>query len=268
MANKKLTEEEKVERKAERELDEVTEEATVDEKADKEEKEAKKNEKKFGKRVHVVPQTVLHLRMTFIEEVLGGWPGDEQIYSKYVASKAPDAMTFKEEVEIFGQEDVEMQNTTIFPRDKNGRVCVKEYQLRGFLMSAAEALKRAGLLEITAHKKVITQLVKFSASKGDRIDPWIPLIIPKGKAIYLNQRPIRGNTPKGEITALASSEALPAGTMFECYAFLFNPKLEGALLSYLEYGKVNGLLQNRNAGCGRFTVEVERNGKWIPVEEA
>lgn len=266
---KKMTEEEKAERKAKRELDKLTEEANTDKEAEKAAKAAKKEEKKYGKRVHVVPETVLHCRGTFLDEVLGGWPSDPQIFSTYVASQAPDAMTFKEEVEAFGEEDVEMNNTYIFPKDKTGKICVLSYQFRGFLITAAQALKRAGLMEITAHEKVITQLIKISASpKPGKIEKWIPLHPPKGTATYLRQRPIRVKTPQGENTALASSEALPADTTFEFYVHILSEKYKNAVLSWLEYGWISGLLQWRNSGCGQFRTEIEVDGKWIPVEEA
>ena len=268
MPRQKLTDEQKAERKAIREIDKL-----IEEESKKKEgaltKEEKKDQKKYGKRVHVLSERVIHCRGTFIEEVLGGLPGDKQVFSTYVASKAPDAKTMTEEIELYGEEDVEMQQTTVFPRDKDGDICILNYQFRGFFKSAAKALKRAGLLEVTAHEKVINDLIKVSAKPDRRrMDRWIKLIPPKGATTYLRQRPIRGNTPQGERSALASSEALPAGTTFEFYVHLLSKKIAGATLSWMEFGMLTGLLQWRNSGCGRFEVEVEEDGEWIPLEDA
>ena len=209
----------------------------------------------------------IKLKRIYIEEVLGGLPGDKQVFSTYVASKAPDAKTMQEEIEMYGEEDVEMQQTTIFPKDKDGNICILDYQFRGFFKSAAQALKRAGLLEVTAHEKVINDLIKISAKPDKRrIDRWIKLCPPKGASMYLRQRPIHVRTPQGERSALASSEALPAGTTFEFYIHLLTKKISGAALSWMEFGTLNGLLQWRNSGCGRFEVEVEDGGEWTPLE--
>lgn len=268
MPRKKMSEEEKAEAKALREIDKIIEdEAKKEEKA--EAKKVKAEEKKYGKRVHVRSAKIIHCRGIFVEEVLGGLPGDKQIYSTYVASKAPDAKTMAEEIAIYGEEEIEQQQTTVFPRCKN-EICVIEYQMRGFLKSAAEALKRAGLLEVTAHKKVINDLIRISAKESDdKIDRFIPFHSPDGKknVPYLVQRPLRAETAQGPRTALASSEALPAGTWFEFYMHLLSAKITGTVLSWMEYGKLNGLMQWRNAGLGRFRVEVDVDGEWKRIED-
>lgn len=272
MATKKkeidaVAEDMKAEKKTLKEIEKAAEQDTKDaEKAEK--KKAAKEKSKFGKRVHVIPAETIHCRGTFIEDYLGSRPGSMQIFTDYVASNAPDAKTMKEEIELYGEEDVEDVKTTKLYRDKDGDFCIISYQLRGFLKSAAEAVKRAGILTVTAHKKVIHDTIKISGTPAYRpLQRYIKLRPPEKTREYLNQRPLRADTPQGERTALASSEALKAGTTFEFWMHLFTKQVEGAALSWFEYGAYSGLGQWRNAGFGRFLLEVEVDGQWIPLEE-
>lgn len=251
-----------------KEIDAVIEEAEKEKKAEEEKK--KKDETKYGKRVHVMQERhIIHCRGTFVTEYLGSLPGSKQIYTDYIASKAPDAMTMAQEIELYGQEDVENNKRTKIPRDADGDLCILDYQVRGFLKNAAEALKRAGILNVTAYVKNLSQLVFISGS--EEFTPalkTIKLIKPEKAAISLNERPLMANTPKGQRVGIASSESLPPGTTFEFYLSLLNKKFEPAVLSWLEYSWFSGLGQWRTAGHGRFRVDIERKGKWIPVEEA
>ena len=254
-------EEAKLEKKALKEIEQTI-------KKEQNKSQPKKVKEKFGHRVHPEPKKIIHCRATFIEDVLGSHPGSEQLFSDYITSKAPDAATVREEIELYGAEEVEDIRTTKFPRDKDGDPCIIGYQLRGFTKGAAQALKRAEQLTITAHNKVITDMVKYSAVPDfNPIQRYIKLIPPKGKSMYLCQRPLRGKNGMVEVNSIASSEALPAGTTFEFYMQLMHEDLEGAALSWLEFGKIVGVGQWRSAGYGRFTVEVEEDGVWVPIEE-
>lgn len=264
MAKKKetdaITEEMEAEKKALKEIEQAAEKAAK--------KAAAKETAKYGKRVHIVPEETIHLRGTFIEDYLGSKPGSLQIFTDYVASKAPNAKTMKEEIELYGEEDVEDIKTTKLYKDKDGSFCIINYQLRGFLKAAAKALKRSGILTVTAHEKVITDCIRVSGTPSYRpLERYIKLRPPKGTREYLNQRPLRADTPQGERVALASSEALLAGTQFEFWMHLFTKKYEGAALSWMEYGAYSGLGQWRTSGLGRFMLEVEINGQWVPLEE-
>jgi len=256
-----VDEEMKSERKAEREINQLI----------KKESEKGKKKEKTSKRVHPVPGEILHCRGIFFEEVLGSHPGSEQLFSDYVASKAPDAPTMRQEIEMYGQEDAEEIRTTKFPRDKDGDPCIIGYQLRGYMKSAARALKRSGWLTVAAHEKVITETVKFSATPCfNPIEKRIKLIPPRGESMYLCQRPLRGKTPQGETNSIASSEALPAGTSFEFYVQILDrdsKERRDEVLSWLEYGKYVGFGQWRTSGCGRFNVEIEEKGEWTPIED-
>ena len=48
----------------------------------------------------------MKVRLTFIEEILGTASNDKELHAEYIASKAPDAISKKEEIEAIGVEGV------------------------------------------------------------------------------------------------------------------------------------------------------------------
>lgn len=44
----------------------------------------------------------MKVRLTFLEPVLGTWPSNENIARDFIASKAPDASTIKDEIAALG----------------------------------------------------------------------------------------------------------------------------------------------------------------------
>lgn len=56
----------------------------------------------------------LKVRMTLIEDMLGTSASNPKIHEEYIASKAPDAKSRKEEVAAIGVEEVVEKSTTIF----------------------------------------------------------------------------------------------------------------------------------------------------------
>ena len=58
----------------------------------------------------------MHILCKLISPALATSPGSKEIYTKYIGDQAPDALSLQQEVEAFGQEDVERQNTTRFLR--------------------------------------------------------------------------------------------------------------------------------------------------------
>ena len=69
------------------------------------------------------------------------------------------------------------------------------------------------------------------------------------------ERPLRGQTPQGEKTALANSESIPAGAWIEFTVQCLTDGLAGAVTEWLDYGMLRGLGQWRNSGKGRFQWE-------------
>ena len=207
----------------------------------------------------------LKVRLTLIEGMLGTSPNNEEIYTEYIGSKAPDATTLEQEVEAIGADGVIEKGMTVFPRDEDGNPFVYDYQIKGFFKDSCGALsrltgkdpetgKKAKAVnesgKMTAYKKVIDGLIFPKPRK-------IVIQMPEGAEITYCQRPLRAQTAQGERVALAISEEVPAGSVMEFEVVCLDDKHVPAVLEWLDYGQLRGLGQWRNSGKGRFTYEVE-----------
>lgn len=194
-------------------------------------------------------EKTMNIRITFIEPILGTWPADPEVASKYIASKAPDAGTIKDEIAATSVEEVTEKSMTISPRGECGPV-LYDYQVKGFFKDACSMLSRVKDTKssgVKAYKKVIDGLI-FPEPR------MIPLKL--NGEIGNCQRPLRAQTAQGERVSLANSEELPAGTTAEFTVRLLDGNHEPLILEWLEYGRLRGLGQWRNSGKGRFTFEV------------
>lgn len=194
----------------------------------------------------------LKVKVVFDEEVLGTSASNPDIHREYIASNGPNALTIEEEVEAIGTEEVFEKSMTIFPRNKEGKPIVWDYQWKGFLKDAFGSLKKIPGTEcgkVKAYKKEIDGLI-FVAPR------MIPFEIPNGESIGICQRPLRASTAQGERVALASSETVPEGSsmIFEIKCLLDTHV--PAVIEALEYGALRGFGQWRNSGKGRFHYEI------------
>ena len=191
----------------------------------------------------------MKVRITFTEPVLGSSPGDKEIYSNFIGSKGPNAMTLEEEVEAIGEDAVEEKGTTVFPRLEDGTPFLWDYQVRGFFKSACKFMNLSDAKnKLTAYKSKIDGLVFVEERK-------IPFEMPKKGEIGILQRPLRASTAQGERVALASSETIPEGTSCEFTITCLDDSLMKRVETWLDYGKYSGLGQWRNGSYGRFTWE-------------
>jgi hypothetical protein len=195
----------------------------------------------------------LKVKITFTEGVLGTLPADTEIYSTYIASQAPDAKTMEEEVAIRGVLDVIEKQTTIFPKTEDGQPFLFDYQIRGFFKDTCSALRRVKSdknesSKMKAFKKIIDGLI-FVEPRQCILD------LPPDTEISICQRPLRINGPAGELTALSSSEELPAGTTCAFIILCLEDSHENAVKEWLNYGRLRGIGQWRNASKGRFRWE-------------
>lgn len=196
--------------------------------------------------------TTLKIKVTFTEEVLGTASANKDIHAEYIASKAPDAASIKEEVEAVGAEEVFEKSMTVFPRGKDGGPIAWDYQWKGFLKDAFKSLKKIPGSEcgkIKAYKQEIDGLIFVSPRQ-------IPIILPEGGEIGICQRPLRASTAQGERIALASSETVPVGSTMTFDIQLLLDSHEKAVIEALDYGKLRGFGQWRNSGAGRFMYEI------------
>lgn len=196
-----------------------------------------------------------HVKIRFIQPILGTANPDPEIHERFIASKAPDAPSLKEEVESLGADAVEERGTTIFSKSKDGCPFLWDYQLKGFFKDACYMLRKipgSKSKGMTTYKKDIDGLL-FPKPRN------IKLMAPEDDdAMHVMQRPLRAQTAQGERIALAASEMLPAGTTCEFDVVSLDPgaKMRDALIEWFTYGQLRGIGQWRNAGWGSFCCVV------------
>lgn len=197
----------------------------------------------------------MKVRLTFIEEILGTASNDKELHAEYIASKAPDAISKKEEIEAIGVEGVIEKGKTVFSKDENGNPFIYDYQIKGFFKNAAKAFNY--VKKLAAYKTKIDNLIFVNERK-------ILLQIPEGKEMGNCQRPLRAQTPQGERVALANSDSCPEGTVIEFTVMSMVDDLMDNVEMWLDYGKLNGIGQWHNSGKGRFVWEkIDKKGKVI-----
>lgn len=189
------------------------------------------------------------IKLTLTEDMLGTASNNAEIHSEFIASKAPDAMSMKEEVAALGVEEVIEKGKTVFPKMDDGTPMYWDYQIKGFFKDVCGMLKKVTGSKSTgmkAYKKEIDGLIFV---KERRIP--IHLSGPMGEC----QRPLRAQTAQGERVALASSETVPAGSWMEFTVQAFREADLKLVREWLDYGSFRGLGQWRNSSKGRFTWE-------------
>ena len=187
--------------------------------------------------------------------ILGSSPASKDIRTKFVISKAPtqEAQTDEEAI----MRDLDEKGLTIFHTDALDRMCIMDYQVKGFLKQAMKTAK--------------TQLnVSQPASKIDRLVFIEPRFIPlmrNGKPIMeeddILERPLRAQTMQGERVTLASSEMIldPWEATFEVTLLPNSATKTSSAITFdtvetaFQYGMFNGLGQWRNASYGKFRFE-------------
>ena len=190
------------------------------------------------------------VRLTFTDDILGSAPSDPELYSSYVAAKAPDAKTMEQEIEEYGVDAVREKQRTVFLTDRDGELILKGYQIKGFFKDSCGALRdntRTESSELRAYKKKIDGMIFIKESN---------ILIEHISDIKDCQRPLRAQTPQGERIAIAVSDAIEAGAQITFTIQLMSKSYEKVVLEWLDYGQFRGLGQWRNSGKGRFTYEV------------
>ena len=210
----------------------------------------------------------MNVHVKFIESALGTAPGDKEIYSRFIGSKAPDANSMEEEVAALGVDEMVEKGTTVYPRLPDGTPFIWDYQIKGFFKDACGSLRRlTGKDEETGKKKkAVNESSKLTAYKSV-IDT---LIFPEPRKIPIKlngemticQRPLRAETMQGPRIALASSEEIPAGSEMWFKVVCMSEDHVKAVVEWLDYGYWRGISQWRNSGKGRFVYEVlKKDGK-------
>ena len=198
----------------------------------------------------------IKVKLTFTESILGTMPNNENVYSDFIATKAPDADTIEDEIAAIGVEAVDEKGRTVFPRMEDGTPFLYDYQIRGFFKGACGFLK---LVNGTESKKETAKGGSMVSFKK-KIDGLI--FVNERKIPFHNygeisncQRPLRAMTMQGERVSLASSDEIQAGAWVEFTIRLLCDDHEKCVREWLDFGQYNGIGQWRNSGHGRFVWE-------------
>lgn len=201
------------------------------------------------------------------EPCLATSPANRDLLSEYIADNAPTEEKKKEEIESIGEQI--QKATTVFPV-QDGKLFVWDYQLKGYLKEAIGIL-----IELGEFKKLSKWTFKRAIDACVFVAPRRVFIMgkdgkPKSKPDGVVERPLRATTMQGDRVALARSEMVEAGSKLAFQIALleststksnFAEVDEAAIKACLDYGKLRGFSQWRNASYGRFLVkrfEVEK----------
>lgn len=196
-------------------------------------------------------------RLSGLTPILGSLPASKELRTIYISQKAPMSELAEEEAEM--PFDLNDRGLTVFNRDRQNRLCVMGYQVKGFFKAALYAL--SGQYKIAGYKSKV-DLMLF-------VEPRFIPLLRDGKPIMMEddilERPLRSQGPKGEKVSLAASEQVDDPWSVEIELTLLPPKraanIKGDPLDWeaveaaLEYGAYHGLGQWRNADYGRFICE-------------
>ena len=191
----------------------------------------------------------MRVRLTLLEEILGTASNNPEIHSEFIASKAPDAKSREEEIEAIGVDAEIEKGMTVFPRNAEGQPIMWDYQMKGFFKDACGMLRKvtdSKSSKIKAYKKEIDGLIFVQERE-------IPFQF-DGK-IGNCQRPLRAQTAQGERVSLANSETIAPGAQLEFTIECLVDSDMPVVIEWLDYGRLRGLGQWRNASKGRFTWE-------------
>lgn len=194
-----------------------------------------------------LPTVKMSVRITFEEDLLGSWPADPAVLTRFISSKAPDAILETEEGDTIPERNRE-SGLTVFPEDGEG-VFLYNYMLKGFLKESGNILKDALKIKNLKHK--IGNLVFVGPRR-------LAIYRDGGRIIECDdvlERPLRAETRMGPRVTLVGSERIAAPAYIDAAIELIpNKDVDmDVIRQLLEYGKFKGLGQWRSASFGVFS---------------
>lgn len=197
-----------------------------------------------------------HYKLTGMTRILAAQAANPDVRREFIASKAASLAKGEEETARLPEENIDKKNLTVFLRD-DGKLCLSDYVIKGFLKEALGAIK--------------SQIgIANCATKIDNyvlVEPAYLHIMKNGEALDnpdgVLERPLRAMTMQGPRVSVTASEKVDAGWELEFdLTLLENPATpKSRALTFevidaaMEYGSFKGLGQWRNAQNGRFTFE-------------
>lgn len=154
------------------------------------------------------------------------------------------------------------KGVTVFFRNDDGKICISDHMIYGFLKHAAEAIGRT----LPQKKGVILHSIGYTQSIINQHISIIEEFIPCSSDIVRDEfgkpkyfiRSLRAMTPQGPRVSIAKSEYIKEGAYFEFTIGILSdsPLEESHLRDMFDYGEIVGLGQWRNAKHGTFTYDM------------
>ena len=116
----------------------------------------------------------LKVHVEYTKELLGTLPADTDIYTNFIADKAPDAETREQQIAMMGAAEYTDKSMTVFARNSVGWPINLAYQWKGYFKDACSMLRRVDgykSKKLTAFKKIIDGLIFVYPDE-------IPLLLP------------------------------------------------------------------------------------------
>jgi len=184
------------------------------------------------------------IHLEFVEAVLGTASSDPEIHERYIASKAPDAKSLKEEVAALGTDAVEDRSMTRFPHMEDGTPFLWDYQIKGFCKDACKMMRYSS---DSASKKVTNYLKKIDGC-----------IFPSPRKIALHIPDCVYTTPRKGISVTVE----PIDDDYFNITMTANEDAIGSIPydpEYINYIEVPLLADGRDIGK---TVELDEDMEW------
>ena len=205
-------------------------------------------------------------KLTGITPILGSRPANPEIHGRFVAAKAASLQKQAEEEAMLpgtpelekALQEVKESGLTVFLRGSHGEIVIPSYVIKGFFKSAFGTLRDQ--FGISGPKGKVDNLVFVAPEYIQILDGHgEPQTEPDG----LCERSLRAETMQGPRVALQSSEqVIPPWSLTVEITVVENngtgkskPVTFHEIEESLDYGRLKGLGQWRNAGYGSFTWE-------------
>jgi len=192
--------------------------------------------------------TKYHIKLTFIEPMLGTVPYNPEVYKRFIESKKPED---QQEDESKTVESRELSGWTGFHKDDDGLLFIYDYMIKGFLKAASDVIKSSD---------------KTNPNRGlkQRIDRFV-FVFPRQISLEVKdadgilERPLRAMTMQGPRVSVVRSDFIKKGRSLEFEIHILEQGVMGrnTLENLLDYGKYKGLGQFRNGSYGRFTYTLK-----------
>lgn len=207
-----------------------------------------------------LPHETRSYKLTGITRILGSQPANPDVRSRFVADKIAVMKADEENKHLpeYDEDQLKGMNLTVFLRD-NGRPCICDYIIKGYLKEALGVIKNYDGVNLAGGSTKIDNLVfvaptyiTFNRNGEPVMEPEKPF-----------ERSLRAMTMQGPRTTVTASEVIGEGWEIEFEITLMANKAtaKSSALTFdiiekaFEYGKIKGLGQWRNAANGRFNWE-------------